>query len=228
MTQRIQIKECEEYTMLISDIANIEFNKNYEFDHEKMRSILVAMVNDILLLRKDAKVTVSFYFSTRKLQISYHKNKLYPQLPHHGNLDIPYNAEGDMNKILNDIIDESLDESPLCYPILDLELVNKTFNNIQILDEVLGFSGELYKYAKNNQFSSYYYKQKDQFYGYELERSANDSICIVLYKGNKKITVYREGIHFNIDGINVEFYPERMDKDKDVVTTIKNFALLML
>jgi len=226
MNDPIRVKDCQAYTVLLSEIPNMEFLSCHRFikDENQAKAIITALVADILTTRKDREVEFEVWFSNNYFEVTL--NFGYSHLRKETVLqfqnEYPFNIYENMDKILSDSIEHAMKEYYAHFKEVDYESSLKFFKNVKVIDEVLNFNGSLVNYCKTTTFKPNVYEIKDTFNDYKVTKTCNGSPCINLESDNFKISIYHEGVNFRMDGIEMNFKPEQMGKNVNVTSLIKN------
>lgn len=73
MNDPIRVRDCQAYTVLLSEIPNMEFLSCHRFikDENQAKAIITALVADILTTRKDREVEFEVWFSNNYFEVTF-------------------------------------------------------------------------------------------------------------------------------------------------------------
>ncbi len=157
----------------LSDIKRLDIgNKNSYISQEKFTAILTAFVDDILLMRNDAKVEISIVFM--KEYFSFDINFSYPFFWVDSNFKFHYEINENINHYIANVIEKAIaGESATLITVTEIDESLRFFNNLRFIDKVLGFDGRLCDHFNKKPFKFSLNGIKDEFECFTISKRLN-------------------------------------------------------
>lgn len=157
----------------LSDIKRLSIgNKHNYISQEKFTAILTAFVDDILLMRNDAKVEISIIFM--KEYFSFDITFSYPFFWKDSNFKFPYEVNDTISHYLANVVEKAITgESATLISVTEIDGSLHFFKNLKFVDKILGFDGRLCEHFNKKPFKFSLNGIKDEFECFTLSKSLN-------------------------------------------------------